>query len=237
MEVGRREIGNTILELQVEFSQATCQVCFSNPTWYHALYFKQDLSVLFLHNRQGTSEFPVYEFQESQYGFRRTHTDSGVPIRIQEGQYGTVCAFLEGQYGTVCAFQEGQYGNLFEIECKSFIHSFIDSLSHLFPPTAVRCRHAQTVKNMYSSYKIYCVIVIQNFLKRERHQNRITGSKVTAILVKGQILPIGGVALGAPAASAGGLFLIHVVSPAPQRDGVFDQKRASKSCLCMRTNQ
>ena len=43
----------------------------------------------------------------------------GGPIRIQEDQYGTVCAFQEGQYGTACAFQEGQYGNLFEIECKS----------------------------------------------------------------------------------------------------------------------
>ena len=33
-------------------------------------------------------------------------------------------------------------------------------------------------------------------LNPEGHQNRITGSKVTAILVKGYILPIGGVALG-----------------------------------------
>ena len=38
--------------------------------------------------------------------------------------------------------------------------------------------------------------VITNFLNPERHQNCITSSKVTAILVKGKILPIGGVASG-----------------------------------------
>ena len=45
--------------------------------------------------------------------------DSEGPIRIQEGQYGTVYAFKEGHYGTVYAFQEDQYGNLLKIECKS----------------------------------------------------------------------------------------------------------------------
>ena len=44
--------------------------------------------MLFLHNRQGTSEILVYAFQEAQYGFWRANTDSGGPIRIQEGQYG-----------------------------------------------------------------------------------------------------------------------------------------------------
>ena len=38
--------------------------------------------------------------------------------------------------------------------------------------------------------------MIKNFLNPEGHQNCITGSKVTAILVEGYILPIGGVALG-----------------------------------------
>ena len=36
------------------------------------------------------------------------------------------------------------------------------------------------------------VILIKTFLNPEGHQNRISGSKVTAILVKGWILPIGG---------------------------------------------
>ena len=40
----------------------------------------------FLHNRQGTSGLPVSALQEGQYGLRRTNTDSGVQIRIQEGQ-------------------------------------------------------------------------------------------------------------------------------------------------------
>ena len=44
-------------------------------------YFKYVFLVLFLHNRQGTSEFPVYAFQEGQYGFRRANMDSGGPIR------------------------------------------------------------------------------------------------------------------------------------------------------------
>ena len=43
-----------------------------------------------------------------------------------------------------------------------------------------------------SSYKIDHVIVIKTFLNPEGHQNPISGSKVTAILVKGWILPIGG---------------------------------------------
>ena len=45
-----------------------------------------------------------------------------------------------------------------------------------------------------SSYKIDYVIVIKNFLNPEGHQNRISGSKVTAVLLVGWILPIGGVA-------------------------------------------
>ena len=38
--------------------------------------------------------------------------------------------------------------------------------------------------------------MIKNLLNPKGHQNRISGSKVTAILLKGWILPIGGVALG-----------------------------------------
>ena len=60
--------------------------------WWNIL-FHTGFSVLFLHNRQGTSEFLVYAFQDAQYGFRRANTDSGGPIRIQEDQYGTVCGF------------------------------------------------------------------------------------------------------------------------------------------------
>ena len=43
-----------------------------------------------------------------------------------------------------------------------------------------------------SSYKIHYVIVIKTFLNPKGHQNPICGSKVTAILLKGWILPVGG---------------------------------------------
>ena len=49
---------------------------------------------------------------------------------------------------------------------------------------------------MPSSYKIDYVIVIKNFLNPEGHQNPISGSKVMAILLKGWIWPICGVASG-----------------------------------------
>ena len=73
---------------------------------------------------------------------------------------------------------------------------FIQWVSEPFPPTALRRRHAQTVRDRCSSYKIDSVIVIQNVLNPEGHQNPISGSKVTAILLKGWILPIGGASAG-----------------------------------------
>ena len=48
------------------------------------------------------------------------------------------------------------------------------------------------VKDSFSSYKIDCVIVTKNLLNLAGHQNCISGSKVTAILLKWWILPIGG---------------------------------------------
>ena len=42
---------------------------------------------MLIYKRQGTSEFPVYAFQESQCGLRRANKDLGGPIRIEEGQY------------------------------------------------------------------------------------------------------------------------------------------------------
>ena len=65
-------------------------------------------------------------------------------------------------------------------------------MSHPFPPTALQHRHAQTVRDSSSSYKIDYVIVIRSFLNPEGHQNPRNGSKVTAILLKGWILPVGG---------------------------------------------
>ena len=69
-------------------------------------------------------------------------------------------------------------------------------MSQPFPPTALRRRHDQTVRDRASSYKIDYVIVIKNFLNPEGHQNRISGSKVTVILLKGWIWPIAGASAG-----------------------------------------
>ena len=70
------------------------------------------------------------------------------------------------------------------------IDSLIQSVRETFLPTAFRRPHCQTVWDSSSSYKIDYVIVIKNFLNTEWHQNPINGSKVTAILLKGWILPI-----------------------------------------------
>ena len=48
------------------------------------------------------------------------------------------------------------------------------------------------VRDSSSSYKIDYVIVVKTFLNPKGHHNRINGSKVTAILLKGWISPVGG---------------------------------------------
>ena len=79
---------------------------------------------------------------------------------------------------------------------KHFRHWLINSVSQPFPPTTLRRRHVQTVRDSTSSYKIDYVIVIKNFLNPEEHQNPFSGSKVTAILLKGRILSIVGASAG-----------------------------------------
>ena len=65
-------------------------------------------------------------------------------------------------------------------------------MSEPSPPTALRRHNAQTVGDRASSYKIDYIIGIKTFLNPKGHQNRITGTKVTAILLMGWILPNGG---------------------------------------------
>ena len=49
------------------------------------------------------------------------------------------------------------------------------------------------IKDSFSSYKIdYVIVTKKNLLNLAGHQNCISGAKVTAILLKGRILPIGG---------------------------------------------
>ena len=56
--------------------------------------------------------------------------------------------------------------------------------------------HSFTAPPRPNGYKIDYVIVIQNFLNPKGHHNPISGSKVTAILLKGWILSIGGASSG-----------------------------------------
>ena len=74
--------------------------------------------------------------------------------------------------------------------------AYKQSVSKPFPPTALRPRHAQTVRDSTSSYKIDYVKVIKNFLNLEGHKNPISGSKFIAIILKGCIWPNGGASSG-----------------------------------------
>ena len=56
---------------------------------------------------------------------------------------------------------------------------------------SVRRRHALTVADGVFSHKIDYVTIFKEILNPEGHPNRITGSKVMAILLNGWILPIG----------------------------------------------
>ena len=57
-------------------------------------------------------------------------------------------------------------------------------------------RHGQTAKNGASSHKTNYIDIFSEILNLEGHQNCCIGSKVTAILLNGWILPTGGAALG-----------------------------------------
>ena len=57
-------------------------------------------------------------------------------------------------------------------------------------------RHALIVEDGAFSHKIDYVTIFLEIINPERHPNRITGSKVTAYLLNGWILPIGGASAG-----------------------------------------
>ena len=56
----------------------------------------------------------------------------------------------------------------------------------------LRRRHALMVQDSYFSHKIDYVPIVWKILNLKGHQNFITDSKVTAILLHWWILPIGG---------------------------------------------
>ena len=61
---------------------------------------------------------------------------------------------------------------------------------------SLRRRHALTVADGAFSHKIDYVTVLLKILNPEEHLNRVTGSKVTEILLNGWILPICGASSG-----------------------------------------
>ena len=56
---------------------------------------------------------------------------------------------------------------------------------------SLRRRHAPMVRNGAFSHKIDYITIFEEILNLEGHQNRTTGSRVTAILLNGWIFPIG----------------------------------------------
>ena len=78
-------------------------------------------------------------------------------------------------------------------------------MSQPFPPTALRRRHGQTIRDSSSSYKIDYVQLIKTFLNPDGHHNRIIGSKVIAVFLDGGTLHREG---SAPATYAAGLFVV-----------------------------
>ena len=61
-----------------------------------------------------------------------------------------------------------------------------------FVKISLRSRHAPIVRNGAFSHKIdYITIFVKEILNLKGHQNRITGLRVTAILLNGWIFPIG----------------------------------------------
>ena len=61
---------------------------------------------------------------------------------------------------------------------------------------SLRRRHAQSFTNGASNHETNYIDIFSEILNPEGHQNRISVSKVTAILLKGWILPIGGASSG-----------------------------------------
>ena len=58
-----------------------------------------------------------------------------------------------------------------------------------FVKISLRRRHTPMVRNGGSSHKIDYITIVQENLNHEGHQNCITGSRVTAILLNGLIFP------------------------------------------------
>ena len=100
-------------------------------------------------------------------------------------------------------------------------------MSEHFPPTALQRQHAPTIRDISSSYVIDYVIVIKNFQNPKKHQNPINGSKVTVILLKGWILPIGG-ASAVDGLRSTGLLCLVLFDPPPLKKNLHHSKQLLK---------
>ena len=104
--------------------------------------------------------------------------------------------------------------------------------SALFSIQSVQCWHAQMVKNSATSHITNYIDIFTGNLNLEGHLYCCIGSKVTAILLNGWILPTGGVVSGrvCPAACAAGLFLNIYLFRRPKLTGAVLQTRWSLIC-------
>ena len=75
---------------------------------------------------------------------------------------------------------------------------------------SLRRRHALSVEDGAFSHKIDYITIFLETLNLEGHLNCITGSRLTAILLNGWILPIGGASAVEGLQSTG---LPHLVTP------------------------
>ena len=86
-------------------------------------------------------------------------------------------------------------GTLFSRPGRSQVLLF-NHLLHWFIKSLTDCRHALRFGDGASIYKIDYVTIFEEIINSEGHQNCITGSKVTAILLSRWILPTGRASLG-----------------------------------------
>ena len=88
-------------------------------------------------------------------------------------------------------FLKKQPSKYLKVNCEQF-YTYLHWSNKIKSGLEIFCRTA----DRFSSYNRDYVIGIKNFLNPEWHQNPISGSKVTAILLMGWILPNGGASAG-----------------------------------------
>ena len=167
---------------------------------------------------------PTFSWRQSHWGQNINKKSSKLILSL----------FFKVFFVNRCHFRDTFIGTSFKVKnilCQGNTTSHLIYIFLADPGKALRRRHAQTVRDTSSSYKIDYVIVIKNFLNPEGHQNPINGLKVTAILRKGWILPIDGASAVEGLRSTGLLRLVFVclVEYTPS----FAERRPKHTCLIM----